>query len=271
MSVAIAFSAVAGYVFYSGSFTLKSLAVFAGVLLLAGAATVLNQLQERKRDALMTRTKERPIPAGQVSPRTALIYAIVMGLAGTAILYFFTNTITAILGLFNIFWYNAVYTPLKTKTAFVVIIGALTGAIPPVMGWTAAGGLIYETEILFIAAFLFLWQIPHFLLLLLKYKEDYIRAGFKSATSNLNDEQVKTVVFMWTLGTSLITLFFPLFGIISGKVLTAAIISLNALLIIFFYRSTISRNTIFNTGKAFGSLYLYQLAILAILIFQALK
>ncbi|HEX2396474.1 MAG TPA: protoheme IX farnesyltransferase [Bacteroidales bacterium] len=271
MSAAIAFSALAGYIFNTGTFSWTSVAVFCGVLMLAGAATALNQYQERNLDALMQRTMHRPLPAGQLSPITALIYALIMGICGTAVLYFFTNPLTAILGLLNIIWYNAIYTPLKTKTPFVVIIGAVTGAIPPIMGWTAAGGLITDQRIIFVASFLFLWQIPHFLLLLLKYKEDYRRAGFQSATSKMNDEQVKFIVFMWTLGTSLITLFFPLFGIISGKFLTITTIALNVLLIVFFFRSTFSKNIIFNTGKAFGSLYLYQIAILAILIFQALK
>jgi heme o synthase len=270
MSAAISFSAVAGFVYCSGEFSWAALAVFSGVLLLAGAATTLNQYQERTQDALMTRTKDRPIPSGVISPQSALIYSVVMGLAGTAVLYIFTNPLTALLGLFNIFWYNVVYTPLKTKTEFAVIIGAVNGAIPPMMGWTAAGGLLTDQRILFIASFLFLWQIPHFLLLLLRFKEDYRLAGFKSPTSKMNDEQVKFVVFIWTLGTSAITLFFPLFGIVSGTFLSITIIIVNVLLVAFFYRSIFNRKMLFNTRKAFGSLYLYQIIILAILIFQAL-
>jgi len=270
MSAAIAFSAVAGFVYCSGEFSWAALAVFSGVLLLAGAATTLNQYQERIQDALMTRTKDRPIPSGVISPQSALIYSVAMGLAGTAVLYIFTNPLTALLGLFNIFWYNVVYTPLKTKTEFAVIIGAVNGAIPPMMGWTAAGGLLTDKRIIFIASFLFLWQIPHFLLLLLRFKEDYRLAGFKSPTSKMNDEEVKFVVFIWTLGTSAITLFFPLFGIVSGTFLSITIIIVNVLLIAFFYRSIFNRKMVFNTRKAFGSLYLYQIIILAILIFQAL-
>jgi len=270
MSAAIAFSAVAGFVYCSGEFSWATLAVFSGVLLLAGAATTLNQYQERIQDALMTRTKDRPIPSGVISPKSALIYSVAMGLAGTAVLYIFTNPMTALLGLFNIFWYNVLYTPLKTKTEFAVIIGAVNGAIPPMMGWTAAGGLLTDKRIIFIASFLFLWQIPHFLLLLLRFKEDYRLAGFKSPTSKMNDEEVKFVVFIWTLGTSAITLFFPLFGIVSGTFLSITVIIVNVLLIAFFYRSIFNRKMVFNTRKAFGSLYLYQIIILAILIFQAL-
>ncbi len=271
MSSAIAFSAVAGYVFHEGRFDFGAVWVFTGVLMLACAATVLNQYQERKQDALMQRTRNRPIPMGLITPVQSLLIALVSGVAGTIVLYLLTNPLTALLGLFNIFWYNAVYTPLKKRTPFVVIVGAVTGAVPPVMGWTAAGGLLIDKEILFIAAFLFLWQIPHFLLLLLKYKDDYDKAGFKSATISLNDEQVKSVVFIWTLGTALITLFFPLFGIISGGLLTAAIITANILLIVFFFRETFNRQISFNIGKAFGSLYLYQIVVLVILIIDRMR
>jgi protoheme IX farnesyltransferase len=270
MSTAIAVSAVAGYIFYSGQFTLQLVVVFTGVLLLAGSATALNQIQERHRDALMERTMDRPIPSGRMSLQTATLYTIIMGISGLLILYYLTTPLTAALGLLNILWYNGVYTPLKTKTGFVVIIGAVTGALPPMMGWTAAGGLLSDVKILFIAAFFFLWQIPHFLLLLLRYKEDYQKAGFISATSSLSDHQVKTVAFIWTLGTSLVTLLFPLFGIITGHFLIICIIVLNVLLITFFFRTTFNRSLTFNLGKAFGSLYLYQLLILTILIFQAL-
>ncbi len=139
MSTAIAFSALAGYIIYKHSLDLRAFSVFLGVLFLAGAATALNQYQERVLDALMTRTLDRPLPSKQMTPQSAVIIAILLGLTGSAVLYFLTTPITAVLGLFNIVWYNAVYTPLKRRTSFVVLIGAVTGAIPPIMGWTAAG------------------------------------------------------------------------------------------------------------------------------------
>ena len=271
MSIAIAFSAVAGYVFSYGSFTWKSLAVFAGVLLLAGSATAINQYQEKDRDALMLRTKDRPLASGRMKVQTAILLAIIMGIGGLWILYYFTNLLTALLGLINLLWYNAVYTPLKTRTGFVVIVGAVTGALPPMMGWTAAGGILSDPKILFIASFLFLWQIPHFLLLLLKYQDDYRKAGFKSATNTMTEKQIKSIVFIWILGTCFISLAFPLFGLISGKLLITTIILLNIMLIAFFYKSAYKSELKSNLGRAFGSLYLYQLSILAILILQALK
>jgi protoheme IX farnesyltransferase len=213
----------------------------------------------------------RPLPSGRMTVGLATLLTLVMGISGLVLLYIFTTPLTAALGLFNIIWYNGVYTPLKRHTGFVVIVGAVTGAIPPLMGWVAAGGQILDPRILFISVFFFLWQIPHFLLLLLKYKDDYRKAGFRTVTTTMGDNQIKYIVFIWIVSTSLITMFFPLFGIISGKILIACIIFLNLLLVSFFYRSVFKKNLNFNLGRAFGFLYLYQLSILAILIFQALK
>lgn len=271
MSVAIAFSAVAGYLFFRGSLDAPVLAVFTGVLLLACAATILNQVQERKRDALMDRTRNRPLPSGQMKVSIAVWITVLLTLTGAAILYFFTNPLTFLLGLINMAWYNAVYTPLKRYTGFVVIVGAVTGALPPIMGWTAAGGHIADPRILFIAMFFFLWQIPHFLLLLLRYKEDYAKAGFKVVTGKLTDNQMKMVVFFWIISTSVITLMFPVFGILSGALLIGGMIVVNIYLIYTYYRAVLNNKLSFNLREAFGSLYIYQLSILALLIFQALK
>jgi protoheme IX farnesyltransferase len=271
MSSAIAFSAVAGYIFFAGKFDVKIFAVFLGVFFMACAATILNQIQERHRDAMMERTRNRPLPSGRIKSSMAILLTILLALAGSLVLYYFTNPLTCLLGLINMAWYNSVYTPLKKVTGFVVIIGAVTGALPPIMGWTAAGGHLADPKILFIAMFFFLWQIPHFLLLLLRFKTDYERAGFKAVTGSMNDNQIKTVVFFWILSTSIITLLFPVFGIISGGWFIAAIIVVNVYIIINYYRCVFNRELKFNIGKAFGSLYVYQLSVLALLIFQALK
>src|SRR5512138_876629 len=113
MSAAIAFSAVAGYLFFNKGFDWTVLAVFTGVLLLAGSATALNQFQERNQDALMERTRDRPLPTGELTPGSALLFSAIMGFCGLIILFFFTNPLTALLGAANMAWYNGVYTPLK--------------------------------------------------------------------------------------------------------------------------------------------------------------
>jgi protoheme IX farnesyltransferase len=177
----------------------------------------------------------------------------------------------AALGVFNLFWYNAVYTPLKRMTSFVVLIGAVTGAIPPMMGWTAAGGDVLSPNILFIAFFMFLWQIPHFYLLLLKFGKEYEAAGFPSILSAISEKQMKTVIFVWIVSTSVSTLFFPLYHIISGNFLIICLLMLNVALIYYFYRIVFHKAFELNLSFAFRSLYLYQVIVLVMLMIEALK
>jgi heme o synthase len=271
MSLAIAFSAIAGYICYKHTIDLGALYTFVGVLFLSAAASAINQYQEKDLDLLMSRTKNRPLPAGLISGNSAILLSVIWLVLGIILLYFLTNPVTAILGLFNILWYNAVYTPLKRKTQFVVVIGALTGAIPPIMGWTAAGGYLFQTDILFIAAFMFLWQIPHFCLLLIRFKDDYKLAGFPSITSFVDDTKMRSIIFIWILGTSASTLFFPLFHVLNGIYIVSCLLILNAFFLLFFYRNMFGKKKVFNIRSAFSSLYLYQIIVLVILIIEAFQ
>jgi protoheme IX farnesyltransferase len=271
LSLAIAFSALAGHIFYSGSFKITGFFVFAGVLLLSCGASALNQYQERKADALMKRTRNRPLPSGKLSPQQGLVIALMFCVSGILVLWLGTNLLTAGLGLFNLFWYNAVYTPLKRVTSYVVLIGALTGAIPPLMGWTAAGGSLLGTEIWLVALFMFLWQVPHFYLLLMKFGEEYEMAGFPSITSQYSVRHVQIVTFLWIIGTSVSTLLFPFFKVLSSVSLIVGLVLMNTMLILFFCRITFSSKTPFTIRPAFRSLYLFQVIILILLMAEALK
>ena len=146
---------------------------------LAGAgASALNQLLEIRRDALMRRTRGRPLPTGQISALHAALFAVATSLAGVAILNELVIPLTAFLGLANIVIYAAIYTPLKARSSLSTLVGAICGALPPIMGWTGAtnslglGGLLLGT-------ILFLWQIPHFLALAWMLRDDYAKAGFR--------------------------------------------------------------------------------------------
>ena len=229
LSLAIAFSSVAGFVFYSGSLNVHVFSCAAGVFLLACAASVLNQYQEREQDALMERTRSRPIPSGTISPATAAVIAVLSGIAGTGILWAFSGWQPALLGVANLAWYNALYTPLKKRSSFAVIIGAVNGAVPPVIGWTAAGGDIADPQILFIAFFIFVWQVPHFWLLLLLHGEDYRKAGFRVATDRIPAPARRLILVSWILATTVSALFLPLFGIVTTRIVVAAIITINVL------------------------------------------
>jgi protoheme IX farnesyltransferase len=149
-----------------------------GTALAAAGAAALNQWWERRLDALMHRTRSRPIPAGRMQARDALILGCLLSVAGIAYLSFTCNPLSAMLAAATIVIYIFAYTPLKRVSTFNTLVGAIPGALPPVVGWAAATG---RTDIgawsLF--AILFFWQMPHFFAIAWMYREDYARAGFE--------------------------------------------------------------------------------------------
>jgi protoheme IX farnesyltransferase len=149
-----------------------------GTGLAAAGAMALNQWMESGRDALMERTRRRPIPAREISPALALLIGAATAAAGLALLAVTTNTLTAALGAAIIALYLLVYTPLKSRSPLCTLAGAVCGAIPPMMGWSSATGALGFGAWL-LAAVLFLWQIPHFLALAWLYRQDYERGGFR--------------------------------------------------------------------------------------------
>ena len=155
-----------------------------GTGLVAAGASALNQYVERDLDARMMRTKTRPLPDGRLLPNEALGFAAAISLIGIASLAVFVNLLTAFLGVLTLTAYIFVYTPLKTRTAFCTLIGAVPGAMPPMMGWTATRGEI-DSVALAIFAILFLWQMPHFFAIAWIFTEDYARGGFVVHTSGV--------------------------------------------------------------------------------------
>lgn len=148
-----------------------------GTGLLACGAAALNQYLERDFDALMERTADRPLPAGRIQPQMVVVLGGVISVAGLLWLAFGVNLLTAVLGAVTLISYLFIYTPLKRKTTLNTAIGAIPGALPPLMGWTAArGDLSIEGWALF--AILFFWQLPHFLAIAWMYREDYAKGGF---------------------------------------------------------------------------------------------
>jgi heme o synthase len=152
--------------------------VLAGTALCAAGAAILNQWLERDYDALMNRTRNRPLPAGRVSPTHALTLGLLCGILGSLYLLLFVNVVTAVLGTATLASYVAVYTPLKRLTTLNTIVGAVPGAIPPVMGFTAVTGSVTLPAVS-LFAILFVWQIPHFLAIAILYQDDYRTGGFK--------------------------------------------------------------------------------------------
>jgi len=149
-----------------------------GMALLAGGGAALNQLLERDQDALMPRTRNRPLPSGRLQPETVLAFGTTASAAGLAYLALAVNLLTATLGAITLVSYLFIYTPLKRVTWLNTLVGAVPGALPPLMGWTAARGeLSFEGWVLF--AILAFWQLPHFFAIAWLYRDEYARAGFK--------------------------------------------------------------------------------------------
>jgi protoheme IX farnesyltransferase len=204
VTLAVTASTAAGYVLFAERFAAPMLLPMAGVFLLACGCSALNQIQEARIDALMPRTCNRPIPSGRIDPCVAMFIAGLLMLLGLFLLSSVERHIFTILLLAGIatVWYNVVYTYLKRATPFAVVIGALVGAIPPLIGWSSAGGALADPLILLVASFFFIWQIPHFWLLLLMRGREYEQAGFASPTKAFTQPQLFRITFMWILAAA---------------------------------------------------------------------
>ena len=216
ISLLATLSAATGYLLATGKITIHMLVPTGAVFLLACGSCALNQYQDREIDQLMERTKPRPIPSGRLDPETALWISIGLILLGSLILFSGAGDLALALGIFSVLWYNLIYTPLKRKTAFAAIPGALVGAIPPALGWVIGGGGTLDPRIGGVALFFFIWQMPHFWLLLLDFSEDYKRAGLPSITKIFSAKQIRRIIFVWLLSTGVSSLIIPLFGLLNS-------------------------------------------------------
>ena len=179
LNLLVVASAAAGYAMAGGDMTNAALVLWtvAGTALVAGGASAFNQVIERDTDALMRRTRLRPVADGRMVVRDALAFAAGLSAAGVLTLLLAVNPLAAGVALVTLASYAAVYTPLKRRTSFATVIGAIPGALPPVIGWAASGRpLAQGAWVLF--AIVFLWQLPHFLAIAWMYRDDYARAGF---------------------------------------------------------------------------------------------
>lgn len=149
-----------------------------GTALASLGANALNQCMEAPRDARMERTRGRPLPSGRLRHARAMVFAVTSSTSGPLLLWITVNALTALLAAICLLLYVAIYTPLKTRTPLCTLVGAVVGAIPPVMGWTGATEQVGPAAWI-LAGILFCWQIPHFLALAWLYRDDYARGGFR--------------------------------------------------------------------------------------------
>ena len=205
LSISVLFSSVAGYFLGAEFIRLDVLAfLFIGGYCMVGASNVFNQIIERDLDALMERTKLRPLPAGHMTVNRAMTLGLILTLIGLTALYWI-NPKTAMFGAISIFLYVSVYTPLKTKTPLSVFVGALPGAIPFMLGWVAATGSFgIEPGTLFMIQFF--WQFPHFWAIGWFLDDDYKRAGFKMLPTGKRDKGTAVQIVLYSIWTALTAL-----------------------------------------------------------------
>ncbi|WP_242130743.1 heme o synthase [Aestuariivivens marinum] len=226
LALSVVFSSLAGYLLGTDIVDFKTLVLLAfGGYFMVGASNAFNQIIEKDLDALMNRTKNRPIPAGRMSVKTAFIIASIFTVLGVVILYTI-NKQTAMFGAISIFLYTCIYTPLKTKTPIAVFVGAIPGAIPFMLGWVAAtNDFGIEPGTLF--ALQFFWQFPHFWAIGWFLYTDYEKAGFFMLPTGKQDRGTAVQTIMYTIWTMLVSVI-PVFGF-TGKLqlsIVAAIIVL---------------------------------------------
>jgi protoheme IX farnesyltransferase len=214
ITIAVMITTAFGYILAKNSIDAGIILPCLGIFLLACSSAAINQIQEREIDAIMSRTKNRPLPSGKLSLNSAIFITLALFVSGTIILYASGGLWVVLLSILNLVWYNFVYTPLKRVTAFAIIPGSLVGAIPPVVGWIAGGGYGFDSTILLVAAFFFLWQVPHFWLLLFNHSYEYEKAGLPTLTQIFTREQLSHITYILIIGTALTSLMFPLSGII---------------------------------------------------------
>jgi heme o synthase len=240
LSAAVTLSAVTGF-FLSGNKSENAIfLVAAGVFFLSSGSAALNQYTESVADSIMNRTSKRPIPSKKISGKNALTASIFFFAIG-GILLLVAGLAPFLLGVFNVFLYNVVYTRLKKISPLSIIPGALVGAIPPLIGFSASGASFLNIGIIGFSLFMFLWQLPHFWLIIIKYGEEYNAAGFATISKYLNDKQIRNLVFFWVLfSTCLIFLFF-IISEIPGKALPVIFLFLNVTFILLFHRLLFAR------------------------------
>lgn len=265
ITFAVALTTITGYLLAGGSFDTGLVLPTIGIFLLACGSSAINHFQEREQDMKMERTRNRPIPSGRISPTAALVYAFILSATGSYVLYIGSGMLSMQLGILALIWYNVIYTPLKKRTAFAVVPGAVIGSIPPLVGWVAAGGQLSDPRALFMAFFFFIWQVPHFWLLMLKYGEEYTAAGFPSITRIYSARQIKNITFIWIVATAVSTLMLPAFKVVESWIVIAGLLISSVWLVGQFTRLLSLRDISFSPIRYFMKINYFVLAVIVFL------
>lgn len=235
LSLSVVFSSVAGYLLAVDSVNYKTLLLLAfGGYCMVGASNAFNQIIEREPDALMKRTKDRPVPTGRISVNAAMTIAVILTIIGILILYSI-NAKTALFGAISIFLYTSAYTPLKPITPLSVFVGAIPGAIPFMLGWVAATGEFgIEAGMLFMIQFF--WQFPHFWAIGWLQFDEYKKAGFNLMPTGEKNKKASKLIIIYTIFMLLVSVFpvFRLTGELYLLPISAIVIFLLGAVMLFY-------------------------------------
>lgn len=231
LSFAVSLSALFAYIMAKGEIGLDMFLATFSVLLVAMGVSTLNQVQEYKEDSKMERTKNRPIASGRMSPRTGIIISVTLILISFVLIYDLLGLTGINFFAFAFIWYNLMYTPLKKKSALAVVPGAILGVIPPAIGWLVAGHSLFELEFYTLAAFYFIWQVPHFWLLVMLFHGDYKDGGYPTAMRLFGEGTLQRLTYVWLN----LTIFAGVFMVYTFNVYSMITIGLISLLAIWSF------------------------------------
>ncbi len=227
----VGMSAAFGYIIGAGGITAGMFLPVVGIFMISCASAALNHYQEVKTDSLMHRTRKRPLPTGAVTTTGALALVVGLALAGSLVLYLTGGSLALVLALMAFLWYNGIYTPLKKVSAHAVIPGSFVGSLPVMAGWAAAGGSLLDPRLAAISLFFFVWQIPHFWLLMEIYSADYERAGFPTLRLMYSKRFLAIATFGWMLLLVFLSGSFIVTGVLKNLVAELSLVGLGVWLI----------------------------------------
>ncbi len=265
ITIAVSVTTLTGYVLGRGSFDFGFVAVTIGIFFLACGSSVINHIQEYRTDSLMERTNKRPLPSGKISLFHALMIALAEILAGVSVLFFFVNLQALALGVLALIWYNLIYTPMKRVTPHAVIPGSFIGAIPPLAGWVASGAPLFGMRAWAMALFFFVWQVPHFYLLVLKFGPQYEKAGFPTLTRIHTEKNLRFLILLWVVFTTFAALSLYYFNVVSSLVSVLLLVISSAWVIWVFTRPALRQSLNFKPFRYFMRFNYYVLFVILVL------
>ena len=259
---AVAFTTITGYVLARDAFDWGFISVTVGIFFMACGSSVINHLQEYRTDSAMERTRKRPLPSGRISRFNARLIAFFEIVAGMLVLNYLVNAEALLLGIIALIWYNAIYTPLKRVTPHAVIPGSVIGAIPPLVGWVASGESLLDVRAWSMALFFFIWQVPHFYLLGLKYGPQYEKAGFPSLTRRYSNRSLRMLILLWVISTAFAALSMYYFDVVKSTISIVLLCISSVWIIVLFLKPALKESMLFRPFRYFMRINYYVLFVI---------